>query len=175
MVSTSFGFNKDSLSDSLFSCTKFAIFFVSALVLVESGLFDLIFSAWISILHTFSGVVIAYVGFIVIQYHDQEYRIPLSVSPLFMSLIVVCVALAIGAIWEIGEYTVDDIFKTNNQQYMETTRSTLYDEDDIPLQGHEALNDTMKDLMLDLAGAIGVACIEYVKLEKKQKSQKGTN
>ena len=33
----------------------------------------------------------------------------------------------------------------------------------------------MKDLMLDLAGAIGVACIEYVKLEKKQKSQKGTN
>ena len=71
--------------------------------------------------------------------------------------------------------TVDDIFKTNNQQYMETTRSTLYDEDDIPLQGHEALNDTMKDLMLDLAGAIGVACIEYVKLEKKQKSQKGTN
>ena len=58
---------------------------------------------------------------------------------------------------------------------METTRSTLYDEDDIPLQGHEALNDTMKDLMLDLAGAIGVACIEYVKLENKQKSQKGTN
>ena len=88
---------------------------------------------WDSILHTFSGVVIAYVGFIVIQYLDQEYRIPLSVSPLFMSLIVVCVALAIGAIWEIGEYTVDDIFKTNNQQYMETTLSTLYDEDDIPL------------------------------------------
>lgn len=43
---------------------------------------------WDSILHTFSGVVIAYVGFIVIQYLDQEYRIPLSVSPLFMSLIV---------------------------------------------------------------------------------------
>ena len=35
------------------------------------------------------------------------------------------------------------------------------------------LNDTMKDLMLDLAGAIGVATIEYKKLEKKQKlSQK---
>ena len=119
--------------------------------------------------------MIAYVGFIVIEYLDKEYTIPLSVSPLFMSLIVVSVALAIGAIWEIGEYTVDDIFHTNNQQYMESTRSTLYDEDDIPLQGHDALNDTMKDLMLDLAGAIGVACIEYRKLEKKQKvSQKGT-
>lgn len=130
---------------------------------------------WDSVLHTFSGVVIAYVGFIVIEYLDKEFTIPLSVSPLFMSLIVVSVALAIGAIWEIGEYTVDDIFHTNNQQYMESTRSTLYDEDDIPLQGHDALNDTMKDLMLDLAGAIGVACIEYRKLEKKQKvSQKGT-
>ena len=51
---------------------------------------------------------------------------------------------------------------------METTRGTVIAETDIPLQGHEALNDTMKDLMLDLAGAIGVATIEYKKLEKKQ-------
>ncbi|MFR7592219.1 MAG: hypothetical protein ACLUVC_12290 [Longibaculum sp.] len=124
---------------------------------------------WDSILHTFSGVVIAYVGFIVIEYLDKEYTIPLSVSPLFMSLIVVSVALAIGAVWEIGEYTVDDIFHTNNQQYMASTRATLYDEEDIPLQGHEALNDTMKDLMLDLGGAIVVAGLEYKKIEKKQK------
>lgn len=69
---------------------------------------------------------------------DKEYTIPLSVSPLFMSLVVVSVALAIGAVWEIGEYTVDDIFHTNNQQYMKSTRATLYDEEDIPLEGHEA-------------------------------------
>lgn len=124
---------------------------------------------WDSILHTFSGVVIAYVGFIVIEYLDKEYTIPLSVSPLFMSVIVVSVALAIGAVWEIGEYTVDDIFHTNNQQYMASTRSTLYDEEDVPLQGHAALDDTMKDLMLDLGGAIVVAGIEYKKLERKQK------
>ena len=37
-----------------------------------------------------------------------------------MSLTVVSVALAIGAVWEIGEYTVDDIFHTNNQQYMKS-------------------------------------------------------
>ena len=48
---------------------------------------------WDSVLHAFSGVVIAYVGFIVIEYLDKEYTIPLSVSPLFMSLIVVSVAL----------------------------------------------------------------------------------
>lgn len=52
---------------------------------------------------------------------------------------------------------------------MQSTRATLYDEDDIPLQGHAALDDTMKDLMLDLAGAIVVATIEYKKIERKQK------
>lgn len=131
---------------------------------------------WDSILHAFSGIVIAYVGFIVIEYLDKEYTIPLSVSPLFMCLIVVSVALAIGAVWEIGEYTVDDIFHTNNQQYMESTRSTLYDKDDIPLKGHDALNDTMKDLMLDLGGALAVAIIEYRVIEKKQYKlkEKGT-
>ena len=54
---------------------------------------------WDSILHTFSGVLIAYIGFIIIKYLDKEYTIPLSVSPLFMCLIVVSVALAIGAVW----------------------------------------------------------------------------
>jgi len=124
---------------------------------------------WDSLLHTLSGIIIAYVGFIIIDFLDKEYTIPISVSPLFMSFLVISTALAIGAAWEIGEYLIDDIFHTNNQQYMETTRGTLYKQDDVPLQGHEALNDTMKDLMLDLAGAIAVATIEYKKLEKKQK------
>lgn len=124
---------------------------------------------WDSLLHTLSGVVIAYMGFIIIKYLDQEYTIPLSVSPLFMSILVVSSALSIGAIWEIGEYLVDDMFHTNNQQYMESTRATLYNDEDTPLMGHEALNDTMKDLMLDLAGAVAVATIGCQKLEKKKK------
>jgi len=127
---------------------------------------------WDSILHTFSGIVIAYIGFIVIEYLDKEYTIPISISPMFMSIIVVSVALAIGAIWEIGEYTVDDLFHVNNQQFMASTRSTLYDDKDIPLVGHEALNDTMKDLILDLGGAIVVASIGYFHLEHKQKKTK---
>lgn len=127
------------------------------------------FPIWDSLLHTLSGIIIAYVGFIVIDFLDKEYTIPISISPFFMSFIVISTALAIGAAWEIGEYLVDDIFHTNNQQYMQTTRGTLYGENDVPLQGHEALNDTMKDLMLDLAGAIAVATIEYKKLEKRQK------
>ena len=76
--------------------------------------------------------------------------------------------MALGAIWEIGEYLVDDIFGTNNQQYMKSTRGTLYGEEDKPLLGHEALNDTMKDLMLDLAGATAVGMIEYIKEDRRK-------
>lgn len=124
---------------------------------------------WDSILHTLSGVIIAYIGFIIIKYLNQEYTIPLSVSPMFMSILVVSVALSLGAAWEIGEYLVDDMFHTNNQQYMASTRGTLYNKKDVPLEGHEALNDTMKDLMLDLVGAVAVASIGYKRLEIKQR------
>lgn len=148
----------------------FVIFAFSGFILGDVFNFYAKIPFWDSILHTLSGVIIAYIGFIVIDFLDKEYTIPLSVSPKFISALVISVALSIGAIWEIGEYLVDDIFHTNNQQYMESTRGTLYGQKDIPLLGHEALNDTMKDLMLDLAGALVVATIGYQHLMKKQKN-----
>lgn len=83
-------------------------------------------------------------------------------------IFVVAFSLAVGAVWELCEYTVDDIFHTNNQQYMATTRATIVSSDDEPLEGHDALADTMKDLALDLAGAILVVCYECSKKEITQ-------
>ncbi len=42
------------------------------------------------------------------KYLDRKYTIPLSVSSLFMCMIVVSVALAFGVTREIAGYTVDD-------------------------------------------------------------------
>jgi hypothetical protein len=133
------------------------------------------FPFWDSLLHTFSGIIIAYICFLIVRHLDKEYTIPISISPMFICIIVVCVALALGAGWEICEYISDDIFNTNSQQYMASTDSTLYNEKDIPLAGHEALQDTMKDLMLDLAGALVVATIGYQDLEKKRKKDEAKN
>ena len=83
-------------------------------------------------------------------------------------IFVVAFSLAVGAVWELCEYTVDDIFHTNNQQYMATTRATIVSSEDEPLEGHDALADTMKDLALDLAGAILVVCYECSKKEITQ-------
>ena len=118
---------------------------------------------WDSILHAFSGVVLAYVGYVLIDYFVKRDSINLYMGKAYVCVCVVLFSLALGAIWEIGEYLVDDIFKTNNQQYMKSTRGTLYGKEDEPLLGHDALNDTMKDLMLDLAGAAAIVTIEYGK------------
>ncbi len=123
---------------------------------------------WDSILHAFSGIILAYVGFVLIDYFVKRDSINLSMGHMYICVSVVLFSLALGAIWEIGEYLVDDIFGTNNQQYMKSTRGTLYGKEDEPLLGHEALNDTMKDLILDLAGASIVGVVEYLKEDRRK-------
>lgn len=127
---------------------------------------------WDSILHAFSGVVLAYVGFVLIDYFVKRDSINLSMGHMYICVSVVLFSLSLGALWEIGEYLVDDIFGTNNQQYMKTTRGTLYGKEDEPLIGHDALKDTMKDLMLDLAGATAVGTIEYLKEDHRKRKKK---
>lgn len=124
---------------------------------------------WDSILHTFSGVILAYAGFVLIDYFTKRESIDIYMGHMFICVSVVLFSLSVGALWEIGEYIADDLFKTNNQQYMKSTRGTLYGQKDVPLQGHEALADTMKDLMLDLAGATAIVTIEYCKVEYQKK------
>ena len=127
---------------------------------------------WDSILHAFSGIILAYVGFVLIDYFVKRDSINLSMGHMYICVSVVLFSLSLGAIWEIGEYLVDDIFGTNNQQYMKSTRGTLYGKEDEPLLGHEALNDTMKDLMLDLAGASIVGMAEYLKEDRRKNKVK---
>ena len=89
-------------------------------------------------------------------------------------IFVASFSLAAGAFWELCEYTTDDIFMTNNQQYMASTRGTIITKNDVPLVGHAALTDTMKDLALDLAGALVVIAYECSKkgIQKKIKKKK---
>lgn len=131
-------------------------------------------SVWDSILHAFSGIVLSYVGIVLLEFFVKKDNVNISMGNIWICISVVLFSLSLGALWEIGEYLVDDVFKTNNQQYMKTTRGTLYKTTDEPLVGHEALADTMKDLMLDLAGATAVATISFCKEDYKRKKNKRT-
>ena len=84
--------------------------------------------------------------------------------PLMVFMWVVCFALSVGAVWEIMEFITDDLFGLNSQQYL--VGSGTFDATE-PLLGHEALRDTMSDLMLDLGGAFSIALFGFFYLEKR--------
>ena len=75
-------------------------------------------------------------------------------------------SLGLGACWEIIEYTYDSIMGTNTQQFMATTTGSIFTPEDLPLCGHEALRDSMEDLILDFAGALLVAVYGFIRHDK---------
>ena len=105
---------------------------------------------WDSLLHFTSGIILSFIALWLLQMLILRRKY-LFMHRALLYIFVVAFSLAVGAVWELCEYTVDDIFHTNNQQYMATTRATIVSSDDEPLEGHDALADTMKiDLALDL-------------------------
>lgn len=80
----------------------------------------------------------------------------------FLVLFLVMFSLGMGACWEIVEYTYDSLSGTNTQQFMASTTGSIFTAEDIPLCGHDALRDTMTDLILDLVGAFAVAVYGFV-------------
>lgn len=122
---------------------------------------------WDSLLHFSSGIILSFIALWLLQMLIMRRKY-LFMHRALLYIFVVAFSLAVGSVWELCEYTVDDIFHTNNQQYMATTRGTIISSDDKPLEGHAALTDTMKDLALDLAGAVLVVVYECSKKEITQ-------
>lgn len=127
------------------------------------------FKYWDSLLHFFSGVLLASLGFVLINTLNKADSVSLQLSPVFVAVSVFCFALAVGAIWEILEYTCDDLFGTSTQTYLESTGGSVGGADAVPLVGHEALKDTMWDLILDAAGAVIVAISGFFQLRHEKK------
>lgn len=128
---------------------------------------------WDSLLHLFSGAVLSFVGLWIVHILLSESDKVVFNNKYFLALFLLMFSLACGAVWEICEYTYDDLFGTNTQQFMQTTSGSIYTEADIPLVGHEALRDTMTDLTLDFIGGLIVAL--YVLFRHNAFIEKHTN
>jgi len=149
--------------------TMFVIFAFCGFILGDVFNFYGKFKMWDSILHTFSGIILAYSAYIIVDIFVKSQKFELVLPPIYVSIAAVLFSVSLGALWEIGEYTADDLFGLNSQQYMKTTSGTIVGENDIPLVGHEALTDTIKDLALDTAGAVVVATLAYIDKTKKSR------
>lgn len=102
-------------------------------------------------------------GFILVSVLNDSQRVPLSLSPGFVALFSFCFALSCGAVWEIYEYTFDGLLGLNMQKFVTAAGETL--------SGRAALEDTMKDLIVDACAAAAMSLMGYFRIRKGQKRQ----
>ena len=92
---------------------------------------------WDSMLHTGSGFILGILGFLLVYVLNERREIGLAMRPHFVALFAFTFSLALGALWEIFEFTVDSFFDMNMQE--------------------TGLVDTMWDLIVDTVGALTIS------------------
>ena len=134
------------------------IFLYLAIVLGEVRDFYYLIPHWDTILHAFSGGMLASLGFFLINILNNSKNIEYHLTPFFVALFSFCFALAAGAIWEIYEFLIDGLLSLNMQKFALA--------DGTKLVGRAALADTMEDIIVDALSALVISIIGYSSLKK---------
>ena len=140
-----------------FMYIMYYIFLYCAVFLGEVLQFYYYVPNWDNILHFFSGGMLGALGFILVEWLNEDVHIRVSLSPAFVALFAFCFALACGAIWEIYEFSIDHLLGLNMQKFATVTGELLV--------GHEALMDTMEDLIVDAVAAFLISMLGYFRLK----------
>jgi len=122
------------------------IFIYAAIFLGEVHGYYTRFWWWDAILHTGSGIALGFIGFAIMLILFRGGKI--KASPRTIALLSFSFAVAMGAVWEIFEFSIDQLFNTNMQK--------------------NGLVDTMWDLIVDSVGAIFASLIGYIYIKKGQ-------
>ncbi|MFA6888966.1 MAG: hypothetical protein WC254_05730 [Candidatus Woesearchaeota archaeon] len=122
------------------------IFISGSMFFGEIFKFYHVFWWWDLFLHALSAILLGFGGFLSVYIMYTEKRI--RTSPRFIIIFAFCFALAIGALWEITEFSIDQILGWNMQK--------------------SGLIDTMTDLIVDAAGALLVSIGGYFYLKRKE-------
>lgn len=139
----------------------YLIFLYCAITLGEVRDFYYRVPHWDTILHTLSGVMLGFFGFMVIDILNRDKNTSVNLSPIFVSLFAFCFAITIGLVWEIYEYSFDGILGLNMQKFRL--------EDGTELIGRAALSDTMEDIIVDSLGAFAAAAYGFIHLKVRQR------
>lgn len=137
----------------------YVIFLYAAIFLGEVQDFYYTIPYWDTILHTFSGVMIGFIGFSLIDILNNENE-KVKLSPFFIAYFAFCFAIQVGVIWEVYEFTSDGLLGTNMQKFKLR--------DGTELIGRMAVEDTMEDLIVDGVGAFAASTIGYISLKYKK-------
>lgn len=134
----------------------FILFMFAALFLGEIRGFYERFWWWDIALHTTSGLMLGIFGFLLVYLLNESERIPLDMKPGFIAFFAFLFAVALGSLWEVFEFIMDQIFGLNMQKAM--------------LGDPSGLTDTMWDLIVDSLGAFFISLLGYIYMLKRKES-----
>ncbi len=173
-------------------------FVFAAEILGEISNFYEQFPFWDSMLHTINGFLAAAVGFSLIDLLNSHVK-GVQLSPLFIALASFCFSMTIGVLWEFFEFSGDQLFRSDMQkdrivQTISTVEldpernnnaividgiayTVLYDGNGEELAVIEGgyldvgIIDTMKDLMVNMIGAVVFSVLGYFYTHRREKFQ----
>lgn len=160
------------------------LFIFAAEILGELQSYYLRVAGWDTMLHTVNGFLCAAVGFALVDIFNRNRRFTFELSPLFMSVVAFCFSMTIGVLWEFFEYAGDQLFHMDMQKDTilhsissvmlnptgANTAVTISGIEEVYINGEPlglggyldvGLHDTMKDLFVNLIGAVVFSTIGF--------------
>lgn len=175
------------------------LFIFSAEILGELKSFYIRIPHWDTMLHTINGFCCAAVGFALVDMLNRNKKFSLKLSPLYLAIATFCFSMTIGVLWEVFEYSADTFFGKDMQKdtVVSAINSTMLDptksnkvvqisdisdvvivhsdgtEEALGVGGYldVGINDTMKDLIVNLIGAVVFSVIGYFYVKTKGKGK----
>ena len=169
------------------------LFVFCAGVLGEIGDFYLRFSAWDAVLHAANGFLFAGFGFCLFSLFEKKRAVRTLPSPAYQSFTAFCFSMTVGGLWELFEFGVDFFLHKDMQKdrYLQSIHSvliptenagTFHAENIVQVQIKTAngmsftlpgyldvgLFDTMKDLVVNLWGALAFCIVGYFYLKRRR-------
>jgi uncharacterized membrane protein YjdF len=111
---------------------------------------------WDIALHTSSGLLMGILGFLLVYVLNESERIDIYMRPRFVAFFAFIFAVAVGALWEIFEFAMDQIVGTTMQKPM--------------LNDPSGLTDTMWDMIVNTLGALAISALGWWYMEQHERS-----
>ena len=126
------------------------VFVYASLFLGEVHGYYIRFWWWDAILHVGSGFLLGILGFLLVYILNEHEDVDVHMRPRFVALFAFMFAVGMGALWEIFEFAMDQLFDLNMQK--------------------SGLVDTMWDLIVDMVGAASISLLGWSYLRKAGRS-----
>ncbi len=154
------------------------------------------FPFWDTALHTINGFLCAAIGFCLVDLLNQKSKL-VNLSPLYVAITAFCFSMTVGVCWEFVEFASDSILYVDMQKdtLVHEVKSVLInpeqenvpvilkniegvtvhmaDDEDYEIEGGYldiGIIDTMKDLFVNLIGALVFSTFGYIYIKYREKN-----